>query len=206
MTPRIGSDEWVALEHERSDRYKGWHGSIVRQWDRMNWWVRLALAAGAGALIPTLTGSDYWIGVGVSTLLLAMLALGLNIVAGWTGLLDLGYIAFYGAGAYGYALLSSNQIYGGIHLNTGLAILVVTVGCALVGLIVGLPSRRLGGDYLAIVTLFFGLASSRRSRSSSRAGRAGPTGSSTSTRSRSSASNSSRRATTTTSCSWSPSC
>jgi branched-chain amino acid transport system permease protein len=159
MAPRIGSDEWVALQRERSDSYTGRHGWIVRQWDRVNWWVRLALVAGIGALVPTLTGdSDYWIGVGVSTLLLAMLALGLNIVAGWTGLLDLGYIAFYGAGAYGYALLSSNQIYGGIHLNTWLAVFVVTVGCALVGVIVGLPSRRLGGDYLAIVTLFFGLA------------------------------------------------
>jgi branched-chain amino acid transport system permease protein len=158
LTPRIGTDEWVALESQRSERYRGWRGPLLRQWERLNWWARLAIATAAGALVPTLTGSDYWIGVGVSTLLLAMLALGLNIVAGWTGLLDLGYIAFYGAGAYGYGLLSSPQIYGGIHLNSGLAILLVVIGCALVGVVLGLTSRRLGGDYLAIVTLFFGLA------------------------------------------------
>jgi branched-chain amino acid transport system permease protein len=83
-----------------------------------------------------------------------MLALGLNIVVGWAGLLDLGYIAFYGFGAYTYALLASDQI--DVHLPSWLAILAVIVASALLGLLLGLPSRRLIGDYLAIVTLFFG--------------------------------------------------
>src|ERR1051325_6810831 len=88
-----------------------------------------------------------------------MLALGLNISVGWAGLLDLGYIAFYGFGAYGYALLSSDQLStAGIHLPAYASVPIVVVAAAGLGLLVGLPSRRLIGDYLAIVTLFFGEA------------------------------------------------
>jgi len=78
---------------------------------------------------------------------------------GWAGLLDLGYIAFYGFGAYGFALLSSNQLgANGIHLQAWASIPIVMVAAAILGVLVGLPSRRLIGDYLAIVTLFFGEA------------------------------------------------
>ena len=82
-----------------------------------------------------------------------LLALGLNIVVGWGGLLDLGFVAFFGVGAYAYALLSSDQY--DIHLPTLVVIPLVAVIGGLVGWLVGLPSRRLTGDYLAIVTLFF---------------------------------------------------
>ena len=82
-----------------------------------------------------------------------LLALGLNVVVGWGGLLDLGYVAFFGIGAYAYALLSSDHY--DIHLPTFVSIPLVVVIGAVVGLLVGLPSRRLTGDYLAIVTLFF---------------------------------------------------
>ena len=82
-----------------------------------------------------------------------LLALGLNVVVGWGGLLDLGYVAFYGIGAYAYALLSSDQL--GVHLPTPVTIPLVVVIGAVAGFLVGLPSRRLIGDYLAIVTLFF---------------------------------------------------
>src|SRR4029453_3975358 len=90
---------------------------------------------------------------GFDTVLYMMLALGLNVVVGWGGLLDLGYVAFYGVGAYAYALLASDHY--DLHLWSVVVIpIVVTIGAA-VGFLLGLPSRRLSGDYLAIVTLFF---------------------------------------------------
>ena len=89
----------------------------------------------------------------VHTVLYMLLALGLNVVVGWGGLLDLGYVAFYGIGAYAYALLDSPHY--GIHLPTLVSMPIIVVIGACVGLLLGLPSRRLSGDYLAIVTLFF---------------------------------------------------
>ena len=91
--------------------------------------------------------------VAVNTVLFALLALGLNVVVGWAGLLDLGFVAFYGFGAYLYALLSSSQF--DLHFPALLSVAIVIVSSALLGLLLGLPSRRLLGDYLAIVTLFF---------------------------------------------------
>ncbi|MGH3991150.1 MAG: branched-chain amino acid ABC transporter permease, partial [Pseudonocardiaceae bacterium] len=152
--PRVGVDEWVARAEERRDRRTGPLGWALAAWDGVPAVARLALFAAVVASLPFITDSDFVIRVGVNTLLLGMLALGLNIVVGWAGLLDLGYIAFYGFGAYSYALLASNQI--DVHLPSWLAILSVVVAVALLGLLLGLPSRRLIGDYLAIVTLFFG--------------------------------------------------
>ena len=91
-----------------------------------------------------------------------MLALGLNVVVGWGGLLDLGYVAFYGIGALTYAHLRSDQF--DLHWPTLLVIAIATVGGALFGILVGLPSKRLTGDYLAIVTLFASSSSSRHDR------------------------------------------
>ena len=82
-----------------------------------------------------------------------VLALGLNVVVGWGGLLDLGYVAFFGVGSYGYALLDSPHY--GIHMWALLSVPIIVVIGAVFGLLLGLPSRRLSGDYLAIVTLFF---------------------------------------------------
>ena len=117
---------------------------------------QLGLLAVVVAGFPFTTDSDFFIRVGINTLLLVILAVGLNVVVGWAGLLDLGYIAFYGFGAYTSALLSSNQL--GVHLPTLASVVVVVVASALLGLLLGLPSRRLLGDYLAITTLFFGQA------------------------------------------------
>jgi branched-chain amino acid transport system permease protein len=117
------------------------------------WWGWLALTVAVSALVPFISESDYVIRVAVNTVLFALLALGLNVVVGWAGLLDLGFIAFYGFGAYMYALLSSAQF--DVHLPAPLAVAIVVVSSALLGLLLGLPSRRLLGDYLAIVTLFF---------------------------------------------------
>jgi branched-chain amino acid transport system permease protein len=106
--------------------------------------------------VPMFGLNDFQLQVGINMLLLALLAVGLNISVGWAGLLDLGYIAFYGFGAYGFALLSSSQISGGIHWPAYASVPVVMVAAGVLGLVVALPSRRLLGDYLAIVTLFFG--------------------------------------------------
>ena len=109
--------------------------------------------------LPLLGLGGFQLQVGIDALVIALLAVGLNVVVGWAGLLDLGFIAFFGFGAYGFALLSSAQLGpAGIHLPYYLSLPIVMIGAALLGLCVGLPSRRLIGDYLAIVTLFFGEA------------------------------------------------
>jgi branched-chain amino acid transport system permease protein len=123
-------------------------------WARVPPAGRLAAFVGAAALVPLTTDSDYVMRVGVNTLIYALLALGLNVVVGFAGLLDLGYVAFYGFGAYSYALLASEQF--DVHWSAAAIVPLVVVASALLGILVGLPSRRLFGDYLAIVTLFFG--------------------------------------------------
>jgi branched-chain amino acid transport system permease protein len=84
----------------------------------------------------------------------AILALGLNIVMGFAGLLDLGYVAFYAIGAYTTAFLASGQF--GIHISWWLVVWVAVGAAALFGILLGTPTLRLRGDYLAIVTLGFG--------------------------------------------------
>ena len=115
----------------------------------------IAVALGAIALIaPLLSPSDYVTGVLARICLYATLALGLNIVVGFAGLLDIGYVAFFGIGSYLYAFLASPQF--GIHLPFLLALPLVIAGTAAFGVLIGAPTLRLGGDYLAIVTLGFG--------------------------------------------------
>jgi branched-chain amino acid transport system permease protein len=117
--------------------------------------IVLALAVGAVALVaPLLAPSDYWIGVLTRICLYATLALGLNIVVGFAGLLDLGYVAFFGIGSYMYAFLASPHF--GIHLPFALALAIATGVTAISGILIGAPTLRLRGDYLAIVTLGFG--------------------------------------------------
>jgi branched-chain amino acid transport system permease protein len=83
-----------------------------------------------------------------------MLALGLNIVVGYAGLLDLGYIAFFAVGAYTYALLGSPQF--GLHWPLWAVLPLGALLACLFGVLLGAPTLRLRGDYLAIVTLGFG--------------------------------------------------
>jgi branched-chain amino acid transport system permease protein len=151
--PRIGVDEWVARHGEREGLRGGPLAPVLKRLEQLPWWLLLALAVGLSALTPVVSDSDYVIRVAVNTVLFALLAVGLNVVVGWAGLLDLGFVAFYGFGAYLYAMLSSEQF--GRHLPAELAIPLVIVSSAVLGLLLGLPSRRLLGDYLAIVTLFF---------------------------------------------------
>jgi len=90
-----------------------------------------------------------------------LLAIGLNVVVGFAGLLDLGYAAFYAIGAYTYALfgslqLASSPLHHAIHVNFWIMIFVAMFVAAAFGAILGFPTLRLRGDYLAIVTLGFG--------------------------------------------------
>jgi len=112
-----------------------------------------ALAAVA-LVAPVLAPNDYVVGVLARICLYATLALGLNVVVGFAGLLDIGYVAFFGIGSYLYAFLASPQF--DLHLPFLLALPLVVLGTALFGIVIGAPTLRLGGDYLAIVTLGFG--------------------------------------------------
>jgi branched-chain amino acid transport system permease protein len=107
----------------------------------------------------------------VTILVFVMMAVGLNIVVGYAGLLDLGYVAFYAIGAYTCGWLASGQFqqvklhFGsvgishdarGIHISVWLVLLIAALVTAVGGILIGLPTLRLRGDYLAIVTLGFG--------------------------------------------------
>ncbi len=152
--PTIGVDEWVARAEERTQVRRGPLGALERAWNRLPPAARLAIVVGGAALFAVATSNQYYQRVGFNVLIYAMLALGLNVVVGWAGLLDLGYVAFWGFGAYAYALLDSERL--GLHWPPLGTMAIVIVAAALLGVLVGLPSRRLVGDYLAIVTLFFG--------------------------------------------------
>ena len=119
-------------------------------------WVGVALLFIALAAMPFALAAvgQTWVRVINLALLYVMLALGLNIVVGFAGLLDLGYIAFYAVGAYSYALLSSPHF--GIHLPFWISLPIGFVVAAMFGVLLGAPTLKLRGDYLAIVTLGFG--------------------------------------------------
>jgi branched-chain amino acid transport system permease protein len=151
--PAVGQDEWVARHAERRFMPEGPLATIEDRLRRVPWWAWLVLFLAAASLLPVFEHSGYVRYVAFSTVLYMLLALGLNVVVGWGGLLDLGYVAFYGIGAYAYAILDSDKF--GFHLPTLVAIPVIVAIGAVAGFLVGLPSRRLTGDYLAIVTLFF---------------------------------------------------
>jgi branched-chain amino acid transport system permease protein len=100
-----------------------------------------------------------------------IMALGLNVVVGFAGLLDLGYVAFFAIGAYSVGWFASSfyqeanihvlvsgplETLPGIHMNFLVVVVIAMVLCAIAGIIIGLPTLRLRGDYIAIVTLAFG--------------------------------------------------
>jgi branched-chain amino acid transport system permease protein len=119
--------------------------------------------------------TDSKVDVATTALAYVVMALGLNIVVGFAGLLDLGYVAFYALGALTMGWLGSAFAYGanhgkgihigvsgalsktpGIHVNFLLVLIAAAVVCAIAGMLIGLPTLRLRGDYIAIVTLAFG--------------------------------------------------
>lgn len=147
----IGVDDWVD-EAERRTR-RGRLSARLEPFARLPHALRVGAIAALAALLPFVTSSDYVVRVGVNTLLFVLLMLGLNVVVGWAGLLDLGYVAVYGFGGYVYAWLASDQF--GVHLPAIATLPIAACAGMLLGLVLGLPSRRLAGDYLAVVTLFF---------------------------------------------------
>ncbi|MGI6517414.1 MAG: ATP-binding cassette domain-containing protein [Bacillota bacterium] len=117
---------------------------------------RIIVFLGYAALLPVplITKNYYLMRAGGSVGIYLMLAAGLSIVAGQAGLLDLGYAGFYGIGAYVYALLASPQF--GIHMPFFIAAAASVAAAVLAAFAVSLPTLRLHGDYLAMVTLGFG--------------------------------------------------
>ncbi|MEU5578006.1 branched-chain amino acid ABC transporter permease [Streptomyces huasconensis] len=111
----------------------------------------------AAAAFPFTQSDDQYATIGVYILIFATVALGLNIVVGLAGLLDLGYVAFLGVGAYAASMVSGSPASPfDIHLPFWAAILVGAGASLIFGVLIGAPTLRLRGDYLAIVTLGFG--------------------------------------------------
>jgi hypothetical protein len=105
--PRVGVDEWVASFGRRRQQATGVQGAASRIWETLPPFGRLAVAVIPAAFLPLIMNEGNLFRFGLYTLLYAMMGLGLNVAVGFAGLLDLGYIAFVGFGAYGYGILAS---------------------------------------------------------------------------------------------------
>src|SRR5690348_15243071 len=141
-------------------------------------WAAYALIALGLVALPFVVDATLgrtWVRIIDIALLFTILALGLNIVVGFAGLLDLGYVAFFAIGAYcsGWFMSSYwayinhskgihigvsgfSKLQPGIHINFLLVLIIAVIATAIAGMIIGLPTLRLRGDYIAIVTLAFG--------------------------------------------------
>ena len=155
----------------------------VPPWERIPTigpYIRPAMAFGLAFTYPLYVSNMFdipifgaWpdVSTGVYMLVFIMMAIGLNIVVGYAGLLDLGYVAFYAIGSYTVAWFASSQFSGlnvhfwdtgvggtvpGIHISIWLLLALAGIVTAVIGILIGLPTLRLRGDYLAIVTLGFG--------------------------------------------------
>jgi len=137
--------------------------------DRKRQILVFLLAAAALFALPLVVQQfgQGWVRIMALALLYVLLALGLNIVVGYAGLLDLGFVAFYAVGAYMYALLASPHLWetfeglknifpNGLHTPVWLVIPLAAGLAAIAGVLLGAPTLKLRGDYLAIVTLGFG--------------------------------------------------
>jgi branched-chain amino acid transport system permease protein len=146
--------------------FLAFQGSILFAYLARTWpWLKWTLMGIALLVLMPAIGAfnGYYLEVATQVGIFVALALGLNIVVGLAGLLDLGYVAFYAVGAYAWAIFGSphaNQIFGGgFPLPPGWFFPFLGVGLlvgAVTGILLGLPVLRLRGDYLAIVTLGFG--------------------------------------------------
>ena len=162
--PQGFSELWAQL--------RDWRDAVERRLPP--WWQRALAAAliGVGIVLPFFFGeTSGFIDATIKALAFVVMALGLNIVVGFAGLLDLGYVAFYAVGAYTLGWFGSTFFFKanahvlstpqtadqiGIHMNFILIAIAAAIICAILGTIIGLPTLRLRGDYIAIVTLAFG--------------------------------------------------
>ncbi|MDQ1044629.1 branched-chain amino acid ABC transporter permease [Streptomyces sp. V4I2] len=118
----------------------------------------LAMGFLAAIAFPFTQTDDHYANIGVNILIFGTVALGLNIVVGLAGLLDLGYVAFLGVGAYTAALVSGSEFstFSGVQFPFWASALTGAAASLIFGVLIGAPTLRLRGDYLAIVTLGFG--------------------------------------------------
>jgi len=138
-----------------------WYTATGAARQRRMWGTIIGI--GAALLFPVVNGALNlgWEAKSIPITLFIVLALGLNVVVGFAGLLDLGYAAFFAIGAYTMAFLTSTVspigfVREGNHVNFFLAMFVSAAVAAVFGVLLGAPTLRLRGDYLAIVTLGFG--------------------------------------------------
>src|SRR5215216_6951954 len=181
MSEGSSTEQPSRARHPRGGTFDFITGPWQRIPERVRGWLPLAIVLAIALLYPYMvsdlkslsTIGDFFpeLDSAVYILVFTMMALGLNIVVGYSGLLDLGYVAFYAAGAYTAGWLASGQFeqvnlhlgssgissdVNGIHVSLWLAFLIAGAFTAVTGILIGLPTLRLRGDYLAIVTLGFG--------------------------------------------------
>jgi branched-chain amino acid transport system permease protein len=179
LRPAVGANQGQAFPPPDQSGWAEFRAQLTEWRDSAErrlppWWGRAAagLLILLAILLPFAFGTTS--GFIAATLLAfayVVMALGLNVVVGFAGLLDLGYVAFYAFGAYSMGWFGSDFLFGekvhlgvtgvaasevGIHLNFILILVCAILVCALAGTLIGLPTLRLRGDYIAIVTLAFG--------------------------------------------------
>src|SRR5690349_3197972 len=157
---------------ELGARLRAWQAAAQRWLPRRRSRVLAGLLIVIGIVLPfAFSSSSGFINATIIAVAYAVMSLGLNVVVGFAGLLDLGYVAFYALGAYSLGWFASGFFFKanihvlvspvastlpGIHLNFILVLIGAALICAAAGVVIGLPTLRLRGDYIAIVTLAFG--------------------------------------------------
>ena len=148
----------LIMKFARKDKKKTGPGLVEVVSERLSRyprWMTLGAVLLVVILFP-LMANNYMIDVGITCLIYVCLGMGLNIVVGFAGLLDLGYVAFFAIGAYTMAVLTSQGELGVAGLSFWVALPIAVAAAVLAGIILGVPVLRMRGDYLAIVTLGFG--------------------------------------------------
>jgi branched-chain amino acid transport system permease protein len=138
------------------EQIKSIFNKLQERLDKRTSYLLIGLVVLAIIFLPMINFQQraFWVRVIGFTGLYIILGLGLNVVVGFAGLLDLGYVAFFAIGAYTYGLLASGQF--GIHLSFWLVLPLAALLAMIAGVLLGIPVLRMRGDYLAIVTLGFG--------------------------------------------------